>query len=161
MKRSNKILSMALALLMVIPMFAFAPLEANAASAEGHKTFSNVLDFEDASEGKLTADYVQSKLARGFSATTSASGVWHSELRAVGNWTVAEEQKVTAQTAGADTADTSDDKFTYKAVTTDAKLKNYVLRQTTPGQFPEFTLWDTTGVLFAQPFEFAFDIFPR
>ncbi len=167
MKRSNKILSMALALLMVIPMFAFAPLEANAASAEGHKTFSNLLDFEDAAEGVLTADYVQSKLARGFSATSTASGIQHPQLRTADNWTVAEEQKATAQTAGADTADTSDDEFTYENAVTSSTAnngvdnKNYVLRQTTPGKFPMFTLWDTTGILFDQPFEYSFDIFPR
>lgn len=167
MKRSNKILSMALALLMVIPMFAFAPLEANAASAEGHKTFSNLLDFEDATVGVLTADYVQSKLARGFSATSTASGIQHPQLRTADNWTVAEEQKVTEQTAGADTADTSDDEFTYENAVTSSTAnngvdnKNYVLRQTTPGKFPMFTLWDTTGILFDQPFEYSFDIFPR
>ena len=167
MKRSNKILAMALALLMVIPMFAFTPLEVDAASAEGHKTFSSVLDFEEATPGVLTEEYVQGELARGFSATTSASDVAHSGLRALSNWTVAEEQKVTAQTAGADTADTSDDKFTYEAAVPDNAAnngkdnKNYVLRQTTPGQFPEFSIWDTTGVLLSQPFEFSFDIFPR
>ena len=53
MKRFNKILSIALALLTVLPMFAFSPLTANAAE-EKHTAYSNMIDFEGAEAGTLT-----------------------------------------------------------------------------------------------------------
>lgn len=142
MKRFNKILSIALALLTVLPMFAFSPLTANAAE-EKHTAYSNMIDFEGAEAGTLTEAYVQGQLARGFSATSTASDMQKPELRALSQWTVAEEQK--------------HDGTGYVS----AGNGNRVIRQTTPGKFPLFTIWDNTGVLLTQPFEFSFDIFAR
>ena len=158
MKRSNKILSIVLAFLMVAPVFALVvPLEINAVGA-AHQTFSNMIDFEDATEGTLSEEYVQEKLARGFSATSGAtsSGVQGADLRKLNYWTVADEQKY-VQTAGADTESTDDDTYGYVS----AGNGNKVIRQTTAGRFPLFTIWDQTGILFDQPFEYSFDIFAR
>lgn len=159
MKRSNKILSIALVLLMVVPMLsALVPLAANATNAV-HQMFSNMIDFEDATAGTLTEDYVNGLLSRGFSATssTTASDVQGAALRSLNLWTVAEEQKY-VQTAGTDTADdTTDDVYGYVS----AGNGNQVIRQTTAGKFPLFTIWDETGILFDQPFEYSFDIFAR
>ena len=142
MKRFTKILSLTLVLLMAIPMFAMAPLDVNAESSV-HKSFSNLIDFEDAEDGTLTDDYVQSKLAHGFSATSNISGLVKPELRENELWTVAEEQK--------------HDGTNYVS----AGNGNKVIRQTTAGSFPLFTIYDNTGILFDQPFEYSFDIYPR
>ncbi len=74
MKRSSKILSIALALLMVIPMFAFVPLEADAASKRAHTFFNNQFDFEDADAGDQLSDrYLNRRLDDGFSVTIPSS----------------------------------------------------------------------------------------
>ena len=119
-----------------------------------HTSYNNIITFEDAATGVLTAEYVDAQLAEGFASTTTAST---SGYRKLDLWTVAAEQEY-VQTAGADTPDdTSDDTYEYQNVGNG----NQVIRQTTAGSFPLFTIFNPSGSLWDQPFEFSFDIYPK
>ena len=121
---------------------------------KSHISYHSVVTFEEASAGTLTADYVDAQLADGFASTTTVST---SAYRKLSHWKVADEQKY-VQTAGADTPDdTTDDVWEYQS----AGNGNKVITQATPGYFPLFSIFDTKGILWDQPFEFSFDIYPK
>lgn len=134
MKRSNKILSIALALLMVVPMFAaLAPLEANAASKGPHTVFNNQLDFEDALAGdRLSDSYLNRRLDDGFNVTISSSAD-NSDRRYPRNYTVMQE------TVGEETNNYIAPNFEYQ-----------------PAAMP--TIACETGALWSQPWQLTFKI---